>query len=328
MAHAAPRPAGFQEADRGRRAARPTQMTGRGWKDVLVRVKTQLKEDNAVLLAAGVAFFALLALVPALVALVSIYGLVADPADIENTVEDLLAAAPAEVQDLVSSQLDSIVTASAGGLTLGVLGGIAVALWSASSGMKHMITAINAAYDEDEGRGFLRLRGLSLALTLGFILLAGVAAFGFVVIPNALSSDGAEGTLRTVLLIARWPLLAILAVVALAVLYRYAPDRDAPRWSWASVGAIVATLVWIVASIGFSIYTANFGSYNETYGALGAVVILMLWLLITAFVVIAGAELDAELEHQTAVDTTDRPEEPMGERGAFVADTVGKRTDR
>src|SRR5690606_27860385 len=154
----------------------------------------------------------------------------------------------------------------------------------------------------------VRLRGLSLGLTLGVILLAGAAAFAFVVIPSALSNDGAEGALRTTLLIARWPLLAILAVVALAVLYRYAPDRAAPRWSWASVGAIAATLVWIVASIGFSLYTANFGSYNETYGALGAVVILMLWLLITAFAVVAGAELDAELEHQTAMDTTDRPE--------------------
>jgi membrane protein len=327
MAHAAPRPARYQETDRGRGAARPTDIPSRGWKDVLTRLKDAVKRDDVPLLSAGVAFFALLSLVPAMVALVSIYGLVADPADIQRNVDDLLAAAPDEVQDLVSSQLDSIVTASSTGLTVGLLGGLAVALWSASTGVKHLITAVNRAYDEDETRGFVRLRGLSLALTVGGLVLVGVTVLGFVVFPNSLSSDGGEGVVRTALLIVRWPILAAIAMAALAVVYRYAPDRSSPRWSWASAGAVVATIVWIIASIAFSIYTANFGQYNETYGALGAVVIVMLWLLITAFVVIAGAELNAEMEHQTAEDTTARPEREMGDREAYVADTLGDSTD-
>jgi membrane protein len=311
--------------DRGRDAEQPTGVPPRGWKDVLARVRGAIKRDRVMLLAAGVAFYALLSLVPALVALVSIYGLVADPSDIEANIEDTLAAAPAEVRDLVGSQLSSIVDASPSGLELGVIAGIALALWSASSGMKHLVTAVNGAYGEDETRGFVKLRGLALLLTLGGIVLAIVALAGLVAAPAALDEGGgAEGAARTALLVVRWPILARLVLAALAVLYRYAPDRHNPRWSWASAGAIVAAVMWVVASVGFSIYTANFGSYNETYGALGAVVVLMLWLLISAFVVIAGAELNAELERQTAVDTTTGRPEPLGERDAYAADTVGR----
>ena len=314
--------------DRGRGATSPTQVPARGWKDVAVRVKQQFKDDDVPLLAAGVAFFALLALVPSLVALVSIYGLVADPADIQANIDEALSAAPAEVRDLVSSQLSSIVESEPSGLRVGVAVGLALALWSASSGMKHLIGAINLAYDEKERRGFLKLRGLALALTLAAIVVGAVAVAGLVVLPNALDSSGAEGVVRTVLLIVRWPLFAVIALVALAAIYRWAPDRERARWHWTSPGAILATIVWVVASVGFSIYTANFGSYNETYGALGAVVVVMLWLFITTYVIIAGAELNAELERQTARDTTTGPPQPLGERDAYAADTVGPSTAR
>jgi membrane protein len=314
--------------DRGRGATSPTQVPARGWKDVAVRVKQQFKDDDVPLLAAGVAFFALLALVPSLVALVSIYGLVADPADIQANIDEALSAAPAEVRDLVSSQLSSIVESEPSGLKVGVAVGLALALWSASSGMKHLIGAVNLAYDEKERRGFLKLRGLALALTLAAIVVGAVAVAGLVVLPNALDSSGAEGVVRTVLLIVRWPLFAVIALVALAAIYRWAPDRERARWHWTSPGAILATIVWVVASVGFSIYTANFGSYNETYGALGAVVVVMLWLFITTYVIIAGAELNAELERQTARDTTTGPPQPLGERDAYAADTVGPSTAR
>jgi membrane protein len=314
--------------DRGRGATSPTQVPARGWKDVAVRVKQQFKDDDVPLLAAGVAFFALLALVPSLVALVSIYGLVADPADIQANIDEALSAAPAEVRDLVSSQLSSIVESEPSGLKVGVAVGLALALWSASSGMKHLIGAINLAYDEKERRGFLKLRGLALALTLAAIVVGAVAVAGLVVLPNALDSSGAEGVVRTVLLVVRWPLFAVIALVALAAIYRWAPDRERARWHWTSPGAILATIVWVVASVGFSIYTANFGSYNETYGALGAVVVVMLWLFITTYVIIAGAELNAELERQTARDTTTGPPQPLGERDAYAADTVGPSTAR
>jgi membrane protein len=314
----------FERPDRGRMAVSATDMPARGWKDVLVRLKRALKADDVSLLAAGVAFFALLALVPALVALVSVYGLVADPAGIERNVEDALAAAPTEVRDLVSSQLSAIVDSSSSGLRLGAIAGLVVALWSASSGVKHLVAAVNRAYGEDETRGFVKLRGLALSLTLGGVLLLAVAAGGLVVAPNAMP----DGIARAIVLVTRWPLFAVVAMVALAVLYRLAPDRDDARWHWVSPGAVFATAVWVIASVGFSLYTSNFGTYNETYGALGAIVVVMLWLYITAYVVIAGAELNAELERQTVADTTTGRSEPLGEREAYAADTVGEATDR
>jgi len=275
-----------------------------------------------------VAFFALLALVPTLVALVSIYGLVAEPADIERNVGDVLAAAPSEVRDLVTTQLSSIVDSSVSGLRLGLIAGLAVALWSASSGVKHLIGAITLAYDEEESRGFVRLRGLALVMTLGGIGLLAAAVAGLVVAPAALADDGAEGAGRTVLLVVRWPLFAATALVALALVYRFGPDRDAARWRWVSAGSLVATLVWVAASIGFSVYTSHFADYNETYGSLGAVVVVMLWLYFTAMMVILGAELNAELERQTLVDTTTGRAERLGERDAYAADTVGDATGK
>lgn len=312
-----------EPGNRGREAERPGEIPVRGWKDVVTRLKAQLKEDDVPLLAAGVAFFALLALVPTLVAVVSLYGLVADPADVQRTVDDTLQAAPAEVRDLVSSQLESVIDSSPSGLRLGVFAGLALALWSASSGMKHLMGALTLAYDEVDDRKFVRLRGLALLLTLGAIVLALLALAGMVV-PDGLDDSGSTGTLRTVLQFARWPVLALIVVVALSVLYRWAPDRDAARWRWVSPGALLATAVWLVASIAFSIYTANFGKYNETYGTLGAIVVVMLWLYITAYAVILGAELNCELERQTVVDTTKGQERPLGERGAYAADTLGR----
>ena len=234
---------------RGREAGRPTEVPARGWKDVAVRVKRQMKVDDVPLLAAGVAFFAMLALVPALVALVSVYGLVADPEGIERDVEDLLAAAPQEVQDLVTSQLSSIVDSSPSGLRIGAIVGLVVALWSASSGVKHLIGAVNLAYDEDETRGFLKLRGLALALTVaGVVALAAVVA-GLIVFPELLSDEGTESVFRALILVVRWPLLALLGLLALAVIYRFAPSRERPRWQWVSPGAVAATALWVILSL-------------------------------------------------------------------------------
>ena len=311
--------------NRGRHAEKPGQVPVRGWKDVAVRLKGQLKEDDVPLLAAGVAFFTLLALVPALVALVSVYGLVADPSDVQRLTEDALQAAPTEVQDLVTAQLDSVVNSQPSGLRVGAIVGVVVALWSASSGMQHLMGALTLAYDETDDRKFFRLRGVALALTIGSVVVFALALAGMVA-PNALDDSGAQGTARAVLLVVRWLVLAVIAMVALSVLYRFAPDRDAPRWRWVSPGAVLATVVAVVASIAFSIYTANFGKYNETYGALGAIVVLMLWLYLIAYAVILGAELNCELERQTAVDTTRGRERPLGERGAYAADTIGHST--
>jgi membrane protein len=300
--------------DRGRSASTPTEIPARGWKDVLVRTAAEAKSDQLALLAAGVAFYGLLALVPALIALVSIYGLLADPAEISRHVGDLLGAAPGEVRDLVREQLESITGRSDSKAGIGAAVGIVVALWSASSGMKHLLDALNAAYDEEEGRGFVRVRGLSLLFTAGAVAFLLAAFFGVAIVPALV--NGPLGLIR-------WPLLAVAFAAALSVLYRYGPSRDKPDWRWASPGAVAATVLWLAGSGLFSLYVTNFGKYGETYGSLGSVVVVLLWLFLTAAAVIFGAELDAELERQTRHDTTKGTEQRMGQRDAEAADTLG-----
>lgn len=287
-----------------RHASEPHRINRKGWVQVLKRTKDEAKGDNLALLAAGVAFYALLSLVPAMAAMVSIYGLVADPSDIGRQVDDALAAAPTEVRDLVAQQLESVTGESEGGLGVTAVVSVLLALWSASSGMKHLMTAINVAYDEEETRGFFALRLRALALTIGAILFAALAVAVITAVPLA------------------FPLLALGVIAGLAILYRYAPDRDEPRWSWTAPGTIVAAVGWLIASLLFSLYTATMGSYAETYGALGAVVVLMLWLMITAAMIVLGAEVNAEAERETARDTTKGPERPLGTRDAYAADTV------
>ena len=307
----------------GRRSDEPSDIPKRGWKDILIRVKNEAKDDNLSLLSGGVAFFAMLSLVPALVAVVSIYGLVADPSDIERQVRDYTQALPAEARQLVTQQLRNVVDSSSSGLGLAAIGGVLLALWSASSAVKHLITAVNAIYDEDEERGFVKVRGLSvlLAVAAALFLVAAILLIAF--LPSALGDSSLGTGARWVLNILRWPLLALGMILALAVVYRVGPDRDDPKWRWVSAGALFATVGWVVASLLFSVYASNFGNYNETYGSLGAVIVLMLWLYLSALLVLLGAELNAETEHQTAKDTTVGPERPMGTRRARMADEVG-----
>jgi membrane protein len=311
---------------RGRDAEAPHHVPARGWKDVLVRVKAEAKQDHAVLLAAGVALFALLALVPALIALISIYGLVADPATIDDQLTDALSATPAEVRDLISQQVRDIGDASSGAI-VAVVGGLLLALWSASAGMKNLIEAINAAYDEKETRGFFKLRALSLAFTLGAILFLVVAFAAIALLPSLIASSDVGLAGRVVLNVLRFVLLSGGLLFGLALLYRYAPDREHAKWSWVTPGALFAAVVWIIGSLLFSVYTSNFGKYNETYGTLGTVVVLILWLLLTALVVILGAEINCELERQTVRDSTVGAERPLGSRHAYAADTVGPAAD-
>jgi membrane protein len=309
--------------DRGRDADHPGEIPKRGWKDIAVRVKGELKEDQVPLLSAGVAFYILLALFPALAAIVSIYGLVADPGQVSEHVADLTAALPDSARELITEQLESVVQGAEDGVGFALVGGILAALWSASSGMKHLVTAVNAAYDEEESRKFFKLRGLSLLLTVGAVVFGVVAIGVLTVLPAIVDRTGLGSVGQTAVQVLSYPALAIGFGLGLAVLYRYAPDRDDPRWRWVSPGAAIATVVWIVASLAFSFYASNFGSYSETYGSIGAVIILMLWLVITAFSVVLGAEIDAEIEAQTAKDSTEGNPEPMGQRDAQKADELG-----
>jgi membrane protein len=309
--------------DRGREAESPSDIPAAGWKDVALRVKDQVKEDLVPLMSAGVAFFLLLALFPALLALVSIYGLIADPAEVSEQVGNATEALPESARELITEQLEGIADGAGGGLGLALIGGVLAALWSASSGMKHLIGAVNAAYDERETRKFLKLRGLALAMTVGAILFAAVAIGVVAVLPVVIDQLPLGAVGQVLVQVGSFVLLAGAFIAALAVLYRYAPDRDAPKWRWVSWGAGIATAIWIVASIGFSVYVSSFGNFDETYGSIGAVIVLMLWLMLTAFAIILGAEIDSELEAQTAKDSTTGEPQPMGQRGAEKADNLG-----
>jgi membrane protein len=272
--------------------------------------------------AAGVAFYVFLALVPALIAVISVYGLVAQPADVQRQLESVLAALPPDAADLVLSQVQTIVEQGSASLGFGLVVSVVAALLAASKGMLAMVAALNIAYDEDETRKFLRLRALALLLTVGVAVGAVLGVGGMVIVANVAEALGIFGEIALTVL--RWPVLAALAALALAVLYRYAPDRDPAAWRWVTPGAIAATLLWLVASAGFSLYVRNVGSYNETYGSLAAVVVLLLWLFLTAYAAVFGAELDSEAERQTVKDSTDGPGQPLGRRQAYAADTVAR----
>ena len=310
---------------RGRQAAKPGQIPKSGWKDILVRTKEEVGRDNLSIVAGGVAFYMLLAIFPAIGATVAIYGLVADPGQIQQQVQSLSGVLPQQAMSILQNQLSRLASGAGGALSLGALFGILLALWSAAKGMKALITGLNIVYDEEDERGFIKLNAIALGLTLAAVLFA-IVAIGFIVVfPAVMGFLGLSDIARILTSVLRWPLLAVFGIVALAFLYRYAPDRDQPQFRWVSWGAAAAIIIWLAASFLFSYYVRNFGSYNETYGSIGAVIILLMWFYITAFTILLGAELNAEMEHQTEHDTTRGRPLAMGERGAYVADTVGTR---
>lgn len=284
----------------GRGADRPSAIPRAGWAQVLRRVKQQIGEDRVPLLAAGTAFYCMLALFPGMIAAVSIYGLAFDPSDLERHVRSLSGGLPQEARTLILDQFRSVVTGSGGGLTLALIGSVAVALWSASSGTQGLMSAVGAAYDEDENRSAVRLRLIALAATLALIVAFLLVVALLTVLPSVFESFGA-GWVVTVL---RWPLLAALALGGLAVIYRRAPDRPPPGFCWVSWGAAIATALWLIISGLFALYVANFGSFDKTYGSLGAVVIFLLWLWLSSFAILLGAEINAELERQAARGAT------------------------
>ena len=310
---------------RGREADRPQDIPRAGWRDIALRVKDEISEDHVSLVAAGVAFYALLALFPAIAALISIWGLVADPAQLEQQIESVAAALPRDAASILTEQARRVAQGAGGGMTVAAIAGIAFALYSASAGMRAMMDGLNIIYEEGEKRGFIKLYVVSLVLTLVVLVMMIVALGVIVVVPVVLNFVGLGGVAEALITILRWPLLFALALAVLAVVYRYGASRDEPQWRWVSVGAVVATALWVLGSIAFSIYVRNFGSYDATYGSLGAVIILLMWLWLSAFVVLLGAELNSEVEHQTERDTTTGRSEPMGQRGARMADTVGRK---
>ncbi|HWO41260.1 MAG TPA: YihY/virulence factor BrkB family protein [Candidatus Eisenbacteria bacterium] len=314
------------EADRGRFARRPREIPRRGWKDIFFRVKEEVAKDNLSMIAAGVTFYVFLSIFPALAALVALYGLVTDPADLQEHIKTVEAVLPGEAAQLLNQELSRLVQSQGQTLGWSLVVSILIALWSAAKGMKSMFESMNVAYDEEEKRGFLKLNGMALLLTLAGIVFL-ILFLGLIVgVPALLASVPFGHVAAALLKWLRWPLLAVAGMFALAILYRYGPSRDKPRWRWISWGTVIATVIWLLGSALFSFYVSHFASYNATYGSLGVVVILMMWLLLSVYSILLGAEINAEIEHQTLQDTTEGGEQPMGRRGAHVADTVGERS--
>lgn len=318
------RPAVSTAGERGRSADRPSEIPKSGWRDILLRVKEDVTRDNVSLVAAGLALYALLAIFPAMGAAVAVYGLFASPQDIARHVAEIMKMLPPEAARIVEMQLQDLASRQGRTLGFGAAVGVLLALWSARKGMAALMVAANIAYQEREERGFIR-RAL---ISLGFTIVA-VAGFLFVIamlvaVPVALEMLPVGPAAGALLAGLRWILLWLVAVLGLAVVYRYGPDRDKPRWRWVTWGSGIAATLWLIGSALFAVYVSNFGSYNETYGALGGVIVLLLWFYLTGFIIILGAEINAEMERQTTRDTTTGPREPMGRRGAYAADTLGR----
>lgn len=314
---------GNHHDQRGREASLPRQIPKSGWWDIILRVKDQISNDNVSLVAAGVAFYGVLALFPALAALMSLYGLINDPQAVQQQIQSTSDFLPIEAQTLIKEQLISVTTSGESALSFGALVGLGLAIWSASKGMSALITSLNIAYKEEDTRSFFKFTGLSLGLTIVGIIFVILTLFIIALLPSLLEAVGIGEMVQTGLSFARWPLLAAIVMGGLAVLYRYGPCREKPKWEWVSWGAGIATFLWVIGSSAFAIYANDYSTYNQTYGSLGAAVILLMWFWLTAFIVMLGAEFNSELERQTKKDTTDGEPQPMGERGAYSADTLG-----
>jgi membrane protein len=311
------------DAGRGRLSESPSEIPVRGWKDILWRVYDGISEDRILANAAGVTFYALLALFPAIAALVSIYGLFADPAAIVSHLDAISGFAPGGAIEVLRDQLTRL--AAQGNTSLGIsfLIGLVVSLWSANSGIKALFDALNIVYEEKEERGFIKLNAVTLCFTIATIVFLMIALVCVIALPVALNYLPRPGVTAIIMKVVRWPILLVLIALALALIYRYGPSRTEPKWEWITWGSAFAAIAWLAASALFSWYAASFGNFNKTYGSLGAIIGFMTWMWLSTIVVLVGGKLNAEIEHQTVRESTSGPPKPLGRRGARMADTIG-----
>jgi membrane protein len=308
---------------RGRRSGNPLQIPWAGWKQILRRSYVRTGEDRLLATAAGVVFFGLLAIFPAITALVSFYGLFANPATIGANLQTLALMLPEGSFQIVQDQIARVLDKGNTALGATFLFGLVLAVWSANAGVKAVIDALNVVYEEREKRSFIRLNLLALGFTTGGIAALSLMVSAVVAFPLALDHVGLEPESRFIVSLARWPLLFAILLAALGVLYRFGPSRQPARWQWLSIGALAAALLWIIGSAALSWYLSNFGNYSATYGSLGAAIGLMMWMWMSAIIVLCGAELNSEIEHQTAVDASLGRPKPVGARATAMADTPG-----
>ncbi|HEU4625294.1 MAG TPA: YihY/virulence factor BrkB family protein [Steroidobacteraceae bacterium] len=316
------------EPGRGRHATHPREIPARGWRDILTRVKSEIGSDHVTLIAAGLAMSGLLAVFPGLAAAIAIYGLFASPTDVIAHMQAFSDILPPGTWDLFKTQLQTVASQTQGSLTSAAVGSLVIALWSARAGMAALMTATNVAYAEAEKRGFIHQTLVSLAFTVGAIVVFLLMLTLGVLVPLALDVLGTSSWVQILARAVRWVLLWMVAVLGLAVLYRYAPSREHARWHWVTWGSAIAATVWIVLSGLFAWYVGTFATYGKVYGALGGVIALLMWFYLTSLTIVIGAEINSEMERQTVRDTTEGPEAPLGERGARAADTVGPAAER
>ncbi len=313
------------EPGRGRSATGPFGIPFKGWKDIAARLWVSFFEDRIMLIAAGATFYLLLALFPALAVFVYFYGLMADPATIAGHIVFLARFLPQAGLELVNAQLEYLVSQNRSSLSVGFVTSLLFALWSANNGIKTLFEAMNVAYGEQEERSFIKLNLVALCFTLGAIFIISVLFIGIGLVPVIMGLIGASSLTDDLVFIGRWPIIFGLVVMSIGLIYRYGPSRARARWAWVLFGAAVTASVWMAATLGFSWYLTNFANYGAMYGSLSAIIGFMMWVWISSVIFILGAEINAEMEHQTAVDTTVSGDTPLGLRGARVADTIGAR---
>ena len=308
---------------RGRRAEVPGDIPRRGWHDIVWRVMRAARRNRITMLAAGVAFYALLALFPTIAAVISLWGLLFDPYEAGQQLYEISRFMPPDAAGLIDQQAQQVVESAESGSVMTTFGGLLIAMFIASKGVAVLVIGLNVVYGETEKRSLLHRFTVLVSLTFGLIFMT-LVSLGFIaVVPMVVDALALDSPLNRVVKWLRWPALLVLMSVLIALLYRYAPYRRSAQWRWLSYGTLLATLMWLLGSGGLSLYVRYFSTFSELYGSLGAVVALMMWFWLSAFVVLFGAEVNCEMERQTYSDTTIGESRPLGEREAFAADTIG-----
>lgn len=312
----------YAVGDRGEFADHPFKIPARGWRQVLSRVWNEVQQDRLSIICAGISYYCLLSFFPGIALLIMIYGMVGDPASVRDQMSVMSLIMPGDAYGILAGQLEKVTSAANDKLSVGVAISFAIAAWSSSRAINALMIALNMAYEETEKRNFFKKNLIALLMTIGGVAFFILSIVVIAAVPAAINILGLGNTFTAWLASLRWVVLGFAAIVALALVYRYAPSRNSARFRWLTPGAVVATGLWLLGSVLFSFYVTHFGSYNETFGSLAAVVVLLFWFYISAFVVCLGAELNAELEYQTYRDSTSGVVLPIGRRGAYVADHV------
>ena len=301
-------------------ARSPLEFSARDWRAIIKRTWSEIHDDNVAIIAAGVAFFSLLAIFPLITACLSIYGYFADPVQVQGLLNDVNGVLPQDAWEILNRQISAVINAPNGKLGLGIAIGLLIALWSAGAGIRAIMRAMNIAYGERETRNIATFYALAASMTLSMILFVWIALAIIIGVPALLHILKLDGVISVFSRFLPWVLLISMFGFAAGILYRFGPSRRPAKKRWVFPGILFTTLTWLGISFGFSKFVAAFGNYNATYGSLSAVIILLIWFWLTAYTVIVGAELNSEMERHTSVDTTRGPDRPLGQRGAAMAD--------